>query len=675
MWTLKSIPIAAKLRLVIMATTAAALLVTSAALFAFERINFNARLEQDLSTLAQVIGENTVTALSMYQGEFARGILAALQVEPQIVAACIYSNDGGIFEQYIRKGAKLNLPAQPLADGFHSTKDQKLFFAALVEKKTSDRMGTICLLADFGAMRNRLRLYTLIVALVLLISLAIAYVLSGRLQRVISEPILNLVETARVVSELKDYSIRAERRSDDELGSFVEAFNQMLGQIQQQDRALRGAKEELEDRVRERTRDLFALQRQNELILNSAAEGICGLDMSGKMTFVNPAAADIIGWTVPELVNQSEHKVLRHSDLDGVPYREGECAVCAAFLSGRPYLSADEIIWRKDETNFHAEYARTPILEDGKLVGAVVVFKDITDEKRAELELQVLNKQLQRASRQAGMEEVATGVLHNVGNVLNSVNVSATLVWENVRQSKSSNLAKLASLLREHVDDFGDFVGNDPKGKMLPCYLADLAEHLSGEQGEMSKELELLMKNVGHIKDIVAVQQSYSKVSGLVESLSLAGLVEDALQMNVGVLKRHNIRVVREYEDAPPVSLDKHKVLQILVNLMRNAKYALTQGASLDKQMTLRIETEPGRIKITVKDNGVGIPPENMIRIFSHGFTTKKDGHGFGLHMGALAAREMGGVLTAHSDGTEQGATFTLELPMATKETQHEYTQ
>jgi signal transduction histidine kinase len=123
------------------------------------------------------------------------------------------------------------------------------------------------------------------------------------------------------------------------------------------------------------------------------------------------------------------------------------------------------------------------------------------------------------------------------------------------------------------------------------------------------------------------------------------------------------VEVVREFENVPPMNVDKHKLLQILVNLVRNAKYACQESERVDKQMTVRVANGDGRIKISVIDNGVGIPPENLTRIFNHGFTTRKDGHGFGLHSGALAAKEIGGSLNVHSDGPGQGAAFTLELP------------
>ena len=163
------------------------------------------------------------------------------------------------------------------------------------------------------------------------------------------------------------------------------------------------------------------------------------------------------------------------------------------------------------------------------------------------------------------------------------------------------------------------------------------------------------------------MQQSYAKVSGVYENLSAAVLVEDALRMNAAAFDRHHIDLVRELgNNLPAVCVDRHKVLQILINLLRNAKYALAARSEDDKRIVIRLgQASPEWVKITVGDNGIGIDPAHLTSIFNHGFTTKKDGHGFGLHSGANAAKEMGGTLTAHSDGLGKGAEFTLELPVA----------
>jgi PAS domain S-box-containing protein len=332
--------------------------------------------------------------------------------------------------------------------------------------------------------------------------------------------------------------------------------------------------------------------------------------------------------------------------------------------TGKPILGkVEKETWRDGRVTWVITTKMPLRDETGKIVGTFGVSKDITAIKDAETELEQTHRQLLDASRQAGMAEVATSVLHNVGNVLNSVNVSTSLIADKLRTSKISNVEMLAELLHEHANDLASFVANDPRGQKLPEYLAKLAGHLTMEHEKILGEIGSLVNNIVHIKEIVAMQQGYAKASGILEPLKAVDLVEDALNMNSSAVDRHEIKVVREFSETPAIVTDKHKVLQILINLIRNSKYACDDSGRKDKQITLQIRNGDGRLKISVIDNGIGIPRENLTRIFSHGFTTRKDGHGFGLHSGAIAAKELGGTLTAFSEGAGQGATFTLELP------------
>ncbi len=300
----------------------------------------------------------------------------------------------------------------------------------------------------------------------------------------------------------------------------------------------------------------------------------------------------------------------------------------------------------------------------GNIIGTFGISKDVTCMKDSEAKLEQVHKQLLSTSRMAGMAEVATSVLHNVGNVLNSVNISAALLKDRLEKSKVSSLARAAKLIQSHSQDLADFLAADPKGRQLPDYLGELSKCLVTERDSLLEEISHLEKNIGHIKDIVSMQQNYANISGVVETVKVTELVEDALRMNIGALSRHGVDLIREYaEPSPEIRVEKHKVLQILVNLIRNAKYACDELNRQDKRLTVRISTANDRVQIAVVDNGVGIPPENLNRIFNHGFTTRKDGHGFGLHGGALSAKELGGALRASSAGIGTGASFTLELP------------
>ena len=286
----------------------------------------------------------------------------------------------------------------------------------------------------------------------------------------------------------------------------------------------------------------------------------------------------------------------------------------------------------------------------------------MSQEARAELD--TMNQRLLESSRQAGMAEVATNVLHNVGNVLNSVNISANVVTDILYKSRSRGLSPAMELLRQNNGRLGDFLANDPKGQRLPDYLGHLAEQVNEERSLAMKELNTLRGNIDHIKEIVAMQQKYARVSSFCETVDLRDLIEDSLRMNGDSLMRHHVQVERVFEDVPTVTVEKHKVVQILVNLIRNAKQACDAGGRDLKIITIRLGATEKTARIAVADNGIGITREYLTRMFTHGFTTRQQGHGFGLHGSSIAAKEMDGNLTAQSDGPGHGAVFTLELPL-----------
>lgn len=280
-------------------------------------------------------------------------------------------------------------------------------------------------------------------------------------------------------------------------------------------------------------------------------------------------------------------------------------------------------------------------------------------------EQQAAQRQALENARHAGMAEIATNVLHNVGNVLNSVNVSAELIATKLRESEATGLARAVQLMDQHAHDLGEYLSSDPRGRLLPGYLKQLALALEEERQSMAAELNALSKNVKHIKEIVTTQQAYAGASSVTESVQVLDLVEDALRIDTGALLGRDVEIRREFEPVPALMLDKHRVLLILVNLIGNARYAMQRVPGTAHVLTLRVTVADGRmLQVAVADTGEGIAEENLTRIFAHGFTTKKDGHGFGLHSCVLAAREMGGALLAASAGPGQGAVFTLELPL-----------
>jgi signal transduction histidine kinase len=279
-------------------------------------------------------------------------------------------------------------------------------------------------------------------------------------------------------------------------------------------------------------------------------------------------------------------------------------------------------------------------------------------------ELKAAERELVDAARMAGMAEIATNVLHNVGNVLNSVNISADLVTRKLKNSKTQGLGKAVKMMNEHATDLGQFITEDEKGKLLPRYFNELVDSVAAEQALLIEELAQLTKSIDHIKEIVTTQQTYAGAARLIEPLHVADLFEDALRMNSESLSRHHVTVIKDYQDTPVILGDKHRLLLILINLISNAKFAMS-NVEHPREMTLGIRiVDQTTLHISVQDRGEGISRENQARIFNHGFTTRKEGHGFGLHSCALAAVEMNGRLQAYSEGPGQGALFTLEIPL-----------
>ena len=421
-----------------------------------------------------------------------------------------------------------------------------------------------------------------------------------------------------------------------------------------------------------------ALLQHRTLLATVIAElplALVACNVEGQVTHYNHAAMELFGICSEPIADGAGRNAYPLTSQifapDGTTPVPREHRPLARTLRGEQVSDAEFVIVRPDgAARIAVATAQRLVGPAGQPLGALAVVEDITERRRAEGELERVHRQLLVASRQAGMAEVATNVLHNVGNVLNSVNVSASLVAERIRKSKCAGLARVAALLSDQAKDLPTFMAG-PQGRHLPAYLQELSDELATERDGAVAELTTLRGNVEHIKEIVAMQQSYARRGGVLDTVDVRVLVEDSLRMNEGALNRHGVSIAREFGDVPPVEVDKHKVLQILVNVIRNAKYACEEAKTGEKLVTVRVRAAHGQLLIEVTDTGVGIPAENLERIFNHGFTTRADGHGFGLHSSALAAKELGGSLRAASAGAGHGATFTLTLPLNVPGRQH----
>jgi signal transduction histidine kinase len=290
--------------------------------------------------------------------------------------------------------------------------------------------------------------------------------------------------------------------------------------------------------------------------------------------------------------------------------------------------------------------------------------------QKAKQEGTVAQQQLVQTARQAGMAEMVSNVLHNVGNVLNSVGVTTSTMRQRIAKSRISSLSNLAALIEEQGDKLGDYITADPQGRKVPAYLLSLSDHLVKEQAGFLKDVQTLERHVQHVRDIIHLQQDYSRTRGLTEPIHIETIIEDALQLNRQQNAKFDIQVEKDYAALPECWMDRHKLLQILINLFSNARHAVMAKETrpgIVRVVVEQTETDD-KVRIEVSDNGIGIAPDHLTRIFQHGFTTRPDGHGFGLHSSAIAAAEMGGSLRAESRGVGQGATFVIDLPLRPKE-------
>ena len=510
-----------------------------------------------------------------------------------------------------------------------------------------------------------------IIATNALIGLALAVVFIGTSLYVTHRVLRPLNSLTRAVSEMErgNLEVSLPDPGTDEIGQLVAGFSAMVGSIVERDgkiqehlESLERARGELEMRVEQRTSELHASEARTRAIIQYAADAIITLDDGGRIEVFNPAAARMFGYSTEEVIGQPFASIMPEtyrvpfdrlgieSDEAGVPVAIGS----SAEISGR----------RRDGAAFPMHIALSEVvLEDRRMFTAIL--RDISEQKRAEAEKQELHMRLVAASRQAGMAEVATSVLHNVGNVLNSVNVSITLVKDRLVKSRIAALAKAASLLQEHGDDLPAFLGSDERGKRMPAYLEKLGGSLEQERRSILDELGSVTRDIDHIKHVVQSQQSYARIAvDFREPVDLEELMEDAIRISSSAIADGSVDLVREYQATSRVNIDRHKMVHILVNLINNAKQAV---AGMGPGRRIRLCIAPSgvtSVRLAVIDDGVGISSENLPCIFNHGFTTKPDGHGFGLHGAALTAREMGGELTADSDGVGRGARFSLVLPV-----------
>jgi PAS domain S-box-containing protein len=434
----------------------------------------------------------------------------------------------------------------------------------------------------------------------------------------------------------------------------VRRFRQLQARLQAQN-------ELLERRIAERTRELAHEHELLRALLDNSPDRIYFKDTESRYLKASQAQAERYGLkSAAELVGTTDSNHVGEENARTARDEEQTIIRTGVALIGK--------IEKEEHSNGGEEWLLTSKMPyrnpGGEIIGTFGLSKNITAIKDAEKKVNEIHRQLLETSRRAGMSEVATSVLHNVGNVLNSVNVSATIAVEAIRDSKITLIPKLSKLLEQHSTDLATFFTSDPKGQILPGFLASLGQELLEEQEKTLRELNHLTVNIEQIKEIVALQQSFTRVSGIAELTAVSSIVDDALRMHQNASPMPRAELLREFGDPmKQIVIERPKVIEILINLIRNAEAACEESGRPDKRIIVRTSNTETGVRIAVADNGVGIASENLTLVFSLGFTTQTKINGYALHSAALAAGELGGVVTVESAGLDQGATFFVDLP------------
>jgi len=433
MLSFRDLSIRRKLTLIVMTTTCTAILLACGAFFAFDIHTLRQSRMHDLETLAEVLGSNSTAALTFNDPAAAREVLQSLSAKEHIMAAGLYRSDGVIFATYVRDPARapFAFPAPESSGTRFEAKRLVVFHTILLD---GHRLGTVFLASDLGEFDELLRLYSALFGLIVLSLSVGAFFFAARMQRAISDPILLLAQTTREVTRARDYSVRATRGANDEIGVLIDGFNNMLAEIQRRDRDLQQAREELELRVEQRTAELRqeisvrkeaeAALRESEqrtrLLLDSTAEGIYGLDLQAHCTFSNRATLRLLGYSdVSELLGRNMHDLTHHTHPDGSHYPASECPVSETLHTGEARHSDAEITWRSDGTSFPSEYWSYPIERNGQIVGAVVTVIDITTRRAAQQAMLTAKEAAESANR--AKSEFLANMSHEIRTPMNGI--------------------------------------------------------------------------------------------------------------------------------------------------------------------------------------------------------------------------------------------------------------
>ena len=278
-------------------------------------------------------------------------------------------------------------------------------------------------------------------------------------------------------------------------------------------------------------------------------------------------------------------------------------------------------------------------------------------------ELNKAKNDLLSLSREAGMADIATDVIHNIGNALNSITTNTDFIYSYIKDLKVPVIDKIAGLFEKNKENFGDFISKDATGKKIPIVIRQFSGYLQSIKDNSLKDIKNIKRDITHIQNVIDNQQTYAKNILVMELYSPAEIMNEAIRMNKNILGKHNVSIELKYSDVSVIKTDKHKILQVLLNLFSNSKFAFENTPRDNRNIICFVRKENNFLEYEIKDNGIGIEGKNLKKIFNYGFTTRENGHGFGLHNSANTIKQLKGELVATSDGIGKGASFIVKIP------------
>jgi len=530
--------------------------------------------------------------------------------------------------------------------------------------KTSDNALTLSL--------EQIRTYTILLLAFALIS---GLLLSITISNSILPPIKKLMDAARQIAN-GDLTTQLAVKTKDEIGLLGGSFNAMIDGLRQAEEEKRQhtlnlqlLNTQLENRVISRTADLKRSETRIRTIFDHVGEGILVLNDGGMINSVNPAASRIFKWPNTELIGTHAVFLLADQSQQGLSKAfRSETELENLFKKPISNHQVETAGQRMNGSTFPMSLLVTNMQIDDEIMHVCIV-KDITLHKKAELRLAEAQKDLVNAAHHSGKAEMATGVLHNIGNILNSVSISIEELSRISTNSKIKGLIKANTMLSDNLDNISEFISNDSKGRKLPDYYIKVGKLLDTEINTFIDETRSLTEKTNMMKDVIATQQAYATVSLYTEEFQIAPLLEDTLKMQEASLQKWGVNIITHIDDTPNVKASKSQLLQVITNLIKNAKESTINNDVLNKKREIIVQIKSFNetsVCVIINDNGCGISKNNLSQIFNHGFTTKENGHGFGLHTSANYMTEMRGKLNVSSEGFEKGACFTVIIPTAT---------